>query len=361
MSARDSRSVVVAVDGKPGSAGALRYAVDQAVRGDESLHLVHVWPGYLPQDLVPVVAWAELQAEGRAVLDQSTAFARDIAPGLEITTELVVGPRVAGVLAAARGGRLLVVGRSPHHRVEAPRGGTPAALATRAECPVVVVPSTWTAGPAPGRIVVAMKSRTHARELLSHAFDIAQDRDAKVVVVTAWELYDPTMDREEARDHAAEWEAEGIRVLEELVAEWRGSYPDGAGRPPGRPRSRRLRARAGVGRCGPPPHGPSPALRAAVRTPRRHRSPCAADEPVPGRGRSRRRRRRGSCIVLGRLAHDLTLVPTDRASWPSRRTPRRDVLAVHHTKLRRITAPGPPSGGRHGADHHPLGRTGVPE
>ena len=225
MRARDSRPVVVAVDGKPGSVGALRYAVDQAVRGDESLHLVHVWPSYLPQDLVPAGACAELQAEGRAVLDQSMAFVRDIAPALRITTELVVGPRVAGVLAAAQGGRLLVVGRSPHHRVEAPRGGTPAALATRAECPVVVVPSTWTAGPVQGRIVVAMKSRTHARELLSHAFDIARDRDAKVVVVTAWELYDPTMDHEEAKEHAAEWEAGGIRVLEELVAEWRGSYP----------------------------------------------------------------------------------------------------------------------------------------
>ena len=64
---------------------------------------------------------------------------------------------------------------------------------------------------------------------------------------------------------------------------------------------------------------------------------------------------------LGWVAHDLTLVPTDGASWPSRRTPRRDVLAVHHAKLRRITAPDPPSGGRHGADHHPLGRTSVPE
>ena len=45
MSAPHSGSVVVAVDGKPGSAGALRYAVDQATRGDHSLHLVHVWPG----------------------------------------------------------------------------------------------------------------------------------------------------------------------------------------------------------------------------------------------------------------------------------------------------------------------------
>ena len=225
MSARDSRSVVVAVDGKLGSAGALRYAVDQAVRGNGSLHLVHVWPGYLPQDLVPTVGWAELQAEGRAVLARSMSSARRIAPRLGITTDQVVGPRTSGILTAARGGRLLVVGRSPHHRVETPGGGTPAALATRAECPVVVVPSTWTAGPVAGRIVVGMKSRTHARELLSHAFDIAEDRGARVVVVTAWDLYDPTMDREEAREHAAEWEAEGAAVLEELVAEWRRSYP----------------------------------------------------------------------------------------------------------------------------------------
>ena len=225
MSSRNSGSVVVAVDGRPGSAGALRYAVDEAIRGDHSLHLVHVWPGYVPEDLVPVVAWAALQAEARAVLKQSAALAGDLAPGREITTELVVGPRIAGVLAAARGGRLMVVGRSPHHRVEAPGGGTPSALATRAACPVVVVPSTWSPGPGPGRIVVAMKSRTHARELLSHAFDIARDRDVRVEVVTAWELYDPTMDREEARDHAAEWEAEGIRVLDGLVAEWRDAFP----------------------------------------------------------------------------------------------------------------------------------------
>jgi nucleotide-binding universal stress UspA family protein len=90
---------------------------------------------------------------------------------------------------------------------------------------VVVVPSSWDAGEARGRIVVGLKSRTHARELLSHAFAIAQERGADVLIITAWELYDPTLDREEARDHAAEWEAEGVRVLETLVDEWRQRYP----------------------------------------------------------------------------------------------------------------------------------------
>ena len=90
---------------------------------------------------------------------------------------------------------------------------------------MVVVPATWSAGLPPGHIVVALKSRAHARELLSHAFDVADAGDARVHVVTAWELYDPSMDREEARDHAAEWEVEGILVLDGLVAEWRDAFP----------------------------------------------------------------------------------------------------------------------------------------
>ena len=71
-----------------------------------------------------------------------------------------------------------------------------------------------------------MKSRTHARELLSHAFEIAQEGGAIVVVVTAWALYDPTMDRSEAQNHDSKWVVEGTEVLEELVAEWRTIFPN---------------------------------------------------------------------------------------------------------------------------------------
>lgn len=222
MSAPDGRAVVAAVDGRTGGAEALAYAVAEALRGGDSLHLVHVWPGSPQHGPVAVGA---LRTEARAVLDRSVASARALAHDLPTTTELVVGPRSAGILTAARGGRLLVVGRSHRPRVEAPLGGTPAALATRAECPVVVVPSAWTTTPGPGRIVVGMKARTHARELLSHAFGIAHERGAGVVVVTAWELYDPAMDRAEVRDHADDWVAEGLSVLEDLVREWREVLP----------------------------------------------------------------------------------------------------------------------------------------
>lgn len=228
MSTRACPPVVVAVDGKPGGAAALRYGVDEAARAGDALHLVHVWPGGPPKDLAPPVTWGALEEAGRALLTESVTVARDRAPGLDISTELVVGSRTAGILAAARGGRLLVVGRSPH-RVEAPFGAAPAVLAARGECPVVVVPSSWkpaqTRPGTSGRIVVGMKSRTHARELLSHAFALAEERRAAVAVVTAWELYDPTMDREEAREHGAEWEAEGLAVLRGIVEEWHERCP----------------------------------------------------------------------------------------------------------------------------------------
>jgi nucleotide-binding universal stress UspA family protein len=212
MSAREAARVVAAVDGERDNAGALAYAVAEAVRHGDSLHLAHVWSG-------------ERHGEGSAVIRTAEATARSLAPDLRVSTELVVGPRAAGILAAARGGRLLVVGRSSHHRVDGAFGGTPAVLAARAECPIVVVPAAWIAGADAGRILVGMKSRTHSRELLSHAFEIAHERGASVVVITAWELYDPTMDLSETKDHGSEWVAEGVTVLEELVGEWRARFP----------------------------------------------------------------------------------------------------------------------------------------
>ena len=212
MSSREPVRVVAAIDGEGDNTGALNYAVAEAVRYGDSLHLAHVWSG-------------ERQSEGSAIIRRAEATAHALAPDLRISTELVVGPRAAGILAAARGGRLLVVGRPSQHRAEAMFGGTPAVLAARAGCPIVVVPAAWTAGSEVGRLVVGMKSRTHARELLSHAFKIAQERGASVVVVTAWELYDPTMDLSEAKDHGSEWVAEGVTVLEEVLDEWRTRFP----------------------------------------------------------------------------------------------------------------------------------------
>jgi len=87
-------------------------------------------------------------------------------------------------------------------------------------------PSFWVAGPKLGRVVVGLKSRRNAHELVAQGFAEASARAATLVVVTAWQLADPYFDRVEARTHAQDWEDEGRKVVSEVTAEWRKAYPD---------------------------------------------------------------------------------------------------------------------------------------
>jgi len=91
---------------------------------------------------------------------------------------------------------------------------------------VVVLRAEWTDAPPHHQVVVGLKSHRHSAELLSQAFAEAVARDARLVVVMAWELSDPYADRVELRTHAPEWETEGRQMVAELTADWRTAYPD---------------------------------------------------------------------------------------------------------------------------------------
>jgi nucleotide-binding universal stress UspA family protein len=227
MSTPDARPVVVGVDGAPGSAGALRFAITEARHRGAELHLVHVLPSYPPVWPIEPVAPAELNAIGTGILERAAAQVRLAAPDLEITTELGHGPRSAAIVDAGQGAQLVVVGRETRRGVErALTGTTTAGVAARASCSVVVVPSFWMPGRPRGRVVVGIKTHRNAHELLSRAFAEARERDAELTLVTAWELPDPYLDGIELRTHAADWEADGRRVLDELLTDWRTDYPD---------------------------------------------------------------------------------------------------------------------------------------
>jgi nucleotide-binding universal stress UspA family protein len=105
-------------------------------------------------------------------------------------------------------------------------GTTTAAVAAHAPCDVVVVPSFWTADHPRGRVVVGLKSRQNAHELLSQAFSEAAARDAALTIVTAWELADPYFDRIELRTHADEWSSNGKQLVMELTQDLRAAHPD---------------------------------------------------------------------------------------------------------------------------------------
>jgi nucleotide-binding universal stress UspA family protein len=225
MTSLNTRPVVVGVDGEPGSAGALRYAVVEARRRRAPLRLVHVVPAFL--SLGPAIPLADLHRIGREILDKTSETVRSLDPDLELESVIAHGDRSDGVVRAAEGAQLVVVGRETRRGFDRVLSGTvTAGVAAHAPCDVVVVPSFWVDTPTRGRVVVGVKTRENAHELLAQAFAEASARDAVLVVVTAWQLVDPYFDRVEGRTHAREWDEEGRKVVTEISADWRTAYPD---------------------------------------------------------------------------------------------------------------------------------------
>jgi nucleotide-binding universal stress UspA family protein len=230
MNAPKTGPVVVGVDGTPGSAGALRYAAAEAERRDAPLRLVHVlpvtapvWPG------VPMTAIAgtELREVAGSILDGAREAVSVLAPGLDVSTRLSAGSRSGALVEASQDAQVVVVGRETQHGVDRILvGAVTAAVAAHAPCEVAVVPSFWNGDHPRNRVVVGLKTRTNAHALLGEAFAQARARGADLTIVTAWELPDPYLDRIEVRTHADEWEADGRRVIEDVVAKWRGEYTD---------------------------------------------------------------------------------------------------------------------------------------
>lgn len=229
MSSSDTRPVVVGTDGGPGSAGALRFAAVEAARRGAPVQVVHVLPSYPPPwpAMPSTVTDPELREVASAIADQAADTVRALSPGVVVSTHLAVGSRSAGLVEASHDAQLVVVGRETRRGLDRVlTGTTTAAVAARATCEVAVVPSFWTGDHVAGRVVAGVAWHKGAHEMLAEAFAEAAERHASLTLVTAWQLPDPYLDRIEVRSHAAEWETDGRRMMEERAEEWRHKFPD---------------------------------------------------------------------------------------------------------------------------------------
>jgi nucleotide-binding universal stress UspA family protein len=224
----NTKTVVVAVDGTGGSAGALRYAAAEARRRGAPLRIVHVSPTYVP--LTPMLPYVpdDLTAAGRAVLREAEATVASLdEPVPAVETRLLSGGRVSEIVSAADDAELLVVGRETRRGLDRMfLGATTAAVAVHATVPVVAVPADWTPTTSGGLVVVGVKSSHGAGPLLERAFTDAASRGATVRVVHAWSLPDPYGDRIEERTHAAQWLTASRMQLDRLLEPMRQRYPD---------------------------------------------------------------------------------------------------------------------------------------
>ncbi|GAA0496345.1 universal stress protein [Paractinoplanes deccanensis] len=192
MSISSKPPVAAGVSGSPASYQAVKVAAREASALGCALRLAHA-VSYRPGVVDPPHL-------ARAMLRQAAAIAERIAPGLPVTTQLLEGDPVHGLLRLSRRSALIVVGDGNlNDRVCLPTGATAVQLAARSFSDVLVT----RAAPAPyGPVVVGVNGSAVSDAALGTAFGEAAHRSLGLVVVHVGTA------------------RERVHELEDLVAEW---------------------------------------------------------------------------------------------------------------------------------------------
>jgi nucleotide-binding universal stress UspA family protein len=165
------------------------------------------------------------------LLDAAT-LARAIAPGIEVSTELVVCAAAARLIEESQDAAMIVVGsRGLGGFTGLLVGSVGVQVSSHAHCPVVVVrygPPDEEPGPAAGRVVAGVDGSASSEAVLEFAFEEAAMRGAGLTVMHAWtapvstgpgDLLPLVYDVDSVNEDEA-------RLLSELLAGWQEKYPD---------------------------------------------------------------------------------------------------------------------------------------
>lgn len=188
------RPIVAAVDGSKISYQAVMWAAVDAELRRCPLHIVTsnaIPTGYgLGSTLGdPEVEW--LREDGRRVLAEASAAARDVVPGatIPITTESTFELPIPTLIAHSRVARMVVVGNRGRGAIgRAVMGSVSTALARHAHCPVAVVHGSAHTDPVSARrpVVVGVDGSPNSMRAVETAFEEASRRKVSLVAVHAW-------------------------------------------------------------------------------------------------------------------------------------------------------------------------------
>jgi nucleotide-binding universal stress UspA family protein len=135
-------TIMVGIDGSPGSEGALRWSITEAQRTGRPMSIVHVW--HWSSDAVgspmSLVGALDTRKAGRLLLER--AVKRAHRHGVAATTQLLEGFPASQLTKAAEGCAMLVVGSHGHRKLtKMLLGSVSRGCLQHARCPVVVVPA----------------------------------------------------------------------------------------------------------------------------------------------------------------------------------------------------------------------------
>ncbi|MFC9129934.1 universal stress protein [Streptomyces sp. NPDC057099] len=230
-----TRPITAGVDGSRESLAALSWAAREAARRGLALRVVHAWR-VQPQEALEagIAGDADSQAEWvRNAVTEAVGTVTERHPDLAVSTDVVEGPAVDTLLAAAADAELLVLGSRGHGPIVGfLLGSVGQQVIAEAARPVVLVragdePSAEAAG---REIVVGQQGDPEdSADALRFAFETAAARGATVRVVRAWTLppvfaYSPGSLK--LLDEAGGLEPYEKKSLDAAVRPWRERFPD---------------------------------------------------------------------------------------------------------------------------------------
>lgn len=223
------KSVVVGVDGSTGALCAVRWAATEAVTRRRPLRILHCsllvhttrFPAHAQAEILQ-----QLTHRSDAVLEAAAAEARSVVDELDVTTTTSTELAIPGLLAAADGAELLVLGaRGIGAFEQLLLGSTSRAVVAHATVPVVVVRGE--SGGDHKRIAVGVDGSDVSMRAVEFAFMEASWRDAVLVAVHACgfprDLHDLS---EPVREQLRALDIDDRLAVQETLAGQREEHPD---------------------------------------------------------------------------------------------------------------------------------------
>jgi len=222
-------SVVVGVDGSASGDSALRWAVAEAQRTRQPLHVVHAL------ETEPVLTnrqqfgTKQTPASSDPVLTAALGLVRAMAPQLPATAHSVTGFAAATLIAASKIAGTIVVGSRG-------RGALPSALlgsvsqqvAIHSSSAVVVVRENGTQGGGSGRVVVGVDGSEASQPALAYGFAYASSTGSSLTAVHTW-WWEPLEGVSLGEPWIGDWTEisnQEATLVSELLASYAEQYPD---------------------------------------------------------------------------------------------------------------------------------------
>ncbi|MGW4351894.1 universal stress protein [Nocardia sp. NPDC004582] len=231
-----SAPVVVGVDGSPGAARALRWAVEYAARHRRRLHLVHgldlvgVSRGVGTYAVATQPLIDSVKAAGRTLLTRAVLAAGEYDPQVEVSSSMSGDTAAQLLIEDSETAFAVVIGASGTAGTLAHLGSTLFAVTSHARGAVIVVrpdPDLDDAVRTSGPVVVGVDGSRTSEAAIAAAFVEASERGTGLIAVHAWSDWDTGQYAGEVTA-AINGDLDGIEeaVLAERLAGWQEKYPD---------------------------------------------------------------------------------------------------------------------------------------